>query len=124
MSKAPTGLTIIVADISSERFRCALNMALAQAALGGTARVFLDGEAVSIVREPIAGWEDEAYQQAGLPTLPLLYAEALDAGVRIILCQSGMAMTGAEPRDFDGRVDYGGMVSLMAELGEDRLVAV
>jgi predicted peroxiredoxin len=118
------GLTIVVADISSERFRSSLNMALAQAALGGSARIFLDGEAVSIIREPIAGWEDDAYEEAGLPTLPKLYAEALDAGVRIILCQSGLAMTGAEPRDYDARVEFGGMVSLMAELGEDRLVAV
>ena len=118
------GLTIVVADISSERFRCALNMALAQAALGGKARVFLDGEAVAILRPPISGWEDEAYEAAGLPTLPRLHAEALDAGVRIILCQSGMAMTGAEPRDYDERVEFAGMVSLMAELGDDRLVAV
>ena len=116
------GLTIVVADISSERFRCALNMASAQAALGGTARIFLDGEAVSILRQPIAGWEDDRYEEAGLPTLPRLYGEALDLGVRVILCQSGMGMTGAEPRDYDDRVEYGGMVSLMQTLGEDRLV--
>ena len=118
------GLTIVVADVSSERFRTALNMALATAALGGRARMFLDGEAVSILREPIVGWEDEAYEEAGLPTLPALYSEALDAGVRVILCQSGLAMTGAEPRDYDARTEYGGMVSLLAELGDDRLVVV
>lgn len=118
------GLTVIVADVSSERFRSALNLALAAAALGGRARVFLDGEAVSIIRQPIVGWEDEAYEEAGLPTLPALCAEALDAGVRLILCQSGMAMTEAEPRDYDKRVEFGGMVSLLADLGEDRLVVV
>lgn len=118
------GLTVVVADVSSERFRTALTMAVAHAALGGAARLFLNGEAVSIIREPIAGWEDEAYAEAGLPTLPQLHAEALAAGVRIILCQSGMAMTGAESRDYDDRVEFGGMVALMAELGEDRLVVV
>ena len=118
------GLTIVIADISSERFRSALNLALATAALGGQARLFLDGEAVSILRQPIAGWEDESYEAAGLPTLPALCAEALDAGVRLILCQSGMAMTGAEPRDYDPRVEVGGMVSLLQGLGEDRLVAI
>ena len=118
------GLTIVVADVSSERFRSALNLALATRALGGRARIFLDGEAVSIVRRPIAGWEDDAYEDAGLPTLPALCAEALDAGVRLILCQSGLAMTGAEPRDFDPRVEFGGMVGLLAELDQDRLVAV
>ena len=118
------GLTIVVADVSSDRFRSALNLALAQAALGGEARVFLDGEAVSIIRAPIVGREDEACAEAGLPTLPQLYAEALDQGVRIILCQSGMQTTGSEPRDYDARVGYGGMVSLLAELGDGRLVVV
>lgn len=118
------GLTIIVADVSSERFRCALNMAAAQAALGGSARIFLDGEAVAVVRTPVAGWNDDACADAGLPTLAELLAEALDQGVRIILCQSGMAMTGAETRDFDARIETGGMVSLIAALGDDRLAAV
>lgn len=118
------GLTLVIADVSSERFRSALTMAVAQAALGGRARVFLDGEAVSLLREPIVGWEDEAYADAGLPTLPQLYADALDAGVSILLCQSGMAMTGAEPRDYDSRVEVGGMVSLLQTLGDDRLVVV
>ena len=118
------GLTIIVADISSERFRSALNLALAAVALGGGARLFLDGESVSILRQPIQGWEDESYEAAGLPTLPALVGEALDAGVRLILCQAGMAMTGAEPRDYDPRVEFGGMVSLLQTVGEDRLVAV
>ena len=118
------GLTIIVADVSSVRFRTALDMAVAQAALGGKACVFLNGEAASIVRQPILGWEDEAYANAGLPTLPQLYAEALDQGVAVVICQSGMQMTGAEPRDYDPRVEYGGMVSLLQGLGDDRLVAI
>ena len=83
-----------------------------------------DGDRRASAHLPIAGWEDDAYADAGLPTLPALYAEALDAGVRIMLCQSGMAMTGAEPRDYDERVEAGGMVSLMQTLGEDRLVVV
>ena len=118
------GLTIVVADVSSERFRTALDMAVSQAALGGTARIFLNGEAVSIVRQPIVGWEDESYAEAGLPTLPQLYAEALDQGVRIVICQSGMQMTGAEPLEYDARVEYAGMVSLIQGLGDDRLVTV
>ena len=33
-------------------------------------------------------------------------------------------VTGAEPRDYDARVEYGGMVSLLQGLGDDRLVAI
>lgn len=115
-------LTIIVADISSERFRCALSVAAAQAALGAKARIFLQGESVSIIRAPMVGWEDEAYAAAGQPTLPQLFDEALKLGVGIIVCQSAMQMTGAEPRDFDDRVEYGGLMSVMQTLGEGRLL--
>ncbi len=118
------GLTIIVADVSSERFRCALSLATAQAALGGKARIFLQGESVSIIRAPMVGWEDDVYADAGQPTLEQLFGESLDLGVQIIVCQSAMQMTGAEPRDFDARVEYGGVVSVMQSLGEDRLVTV
>lgn len=118
------GLTIIVADVSSERFRGALNLACAAVALGGRVRLFLDGEAVSIPRAPMQGWEDDAYAEVGLPTLPEQFSQALDMGVEVILCQAGMQMTGAEMADYDSRVQAGGMVSLLAALGDDRLVLV
>jgi predicted peroxiredoxin len=119
-----SGLTIIIADVSSERFRTALTIATAAAALGGRTRIFLQGEAVAILRQPIAGWEDDGYAQAGLPTLPDHYREALALGVRFILCQSGLTLTGAEPSDYDPATEYGGMVSLLADLGDDRLLVV
>lgn len=118
------GLTVVVADVSSERFRTALSLALAQAALGGRTRIFLQGEAVSIIRPPMVGWEDDAYADAGLPTLPQMFDEALALGVGVTVCQSAMQLMDAQPSDFDDRVDYAGMVSVMQELGDDRLVVV
>lgn len=115
------GLTIVIADVSSERFRAALALAAANAALGGSARLFLSGEAVSILRAPVSGWEDESYADAGLPTLPELIEEAFGLGVKLIVCQSGMQLTSAAPRDFDTRVEVGGMVSLLQTLGDGRL---
>ncbi len=118
------GLTIIIADVSSIRFRAALSLACAHAALVGKARLFLSGEAVSIIRAPISGWDDDEYALAGQPDLASLYAEALDAGVGFIVCQTGMALGNAEMSDFDPRVEAGGMISLLASLGDDRLVTV
>lgn len=118
------GLTIIVANISTERFRCALSTAAAQAALGGRARIFLNGESVTIIRAPIVGLEDEAHAAAGQPMLAQLFEEVLGLGVEIIVCQSAMHMTGTEPKDFDARVHFGGLVSLMQSLGDDRLLAL
>ena len=118
------GLTIVVADAAPERFRTALSLATATAALGGRARLFLQGEAVDLLRPPIAGPADAAHVAAGLPTLAVCYRDALDLGVRFIACQSGLALTGACPTDHDPATDYAGMVSIMADLGDDRLVVV
>jgi predicted peroxiredoxin len=118
------GLTIVIADAQPERLRTALMMAVTQAALGGEARLFCEGKSVALLRAPITGPEDAAHAKAGLPTLGELYAEALEQGVRIILCQSGMQLLGATPADYDPRADYGGMVSLMQSLGDDRLVVI
>ena len=118
------GLTIIIADVSSTRFRAALSLACAHTALGGKTRIFLSGEAVSIIRAPVSGWDDDEYAEIGQPDMASLYAEALDAGVSFIVCQTGMALGTAEMSDFDSRVAAGGMVSLLASLGDDRLVTV
>ena len=118
------GLTIIVTDVDETRFRAALSMAMAQAALEGTARVFLDGSSVSMIRQPVIGRDDKIQAGAGLPTLAQLLDEALAQGVHVILCQTGLQMTGGQASDYDGRVEYGGLVSVMAGLGDDRLVTV
>ncbi|TVV74081.1 peroxiredoxin [Sphingomonas solaris] len=118
------GLTIIAADLSSERFRCALSLAAAQAALGGRARLFCQGEAVALLRPPVQGIEDDAHEDAGLPTLDLLFEEALGLGVTIIACQSGMALTNTDARTLDARITFGGMVSVLQALGDDRLLCV
>ena len=122
MAERRRGLTIVVADTAPDRFRCALNLALVQAALGGAARLFLDGAAVSLLcRSAI---DREPAPDAGWPKLAALHDEALDAGVRVILCQSGLATIGADLSDYDPRIEAGGMVSLLQTLGEDRLVVV
>jgi predicted peroxiredoxin len=118
------GLTIVVADMSSERFRTALVMAAAHAALGGKARLFLQGEAVSILRAPIAGTEDETHEAAGLPTLGELIDDTLALGVTMTGCQSGQALFDATADEFHPALAWAGMTTVLAELGEDRLVVV
>ncbi|MFD1950211.1 DsrE family protein [Sphingomonas arantia] len=116
------GLTIIVADATPERFRTALSLATATAALGARARIFLQGEAVTLIRPPITAPNDAAHTKVGLPTLAAHYAEALALGVRFTLCQSGLTLTATQPSDYDPTTDYAGLISVMADLGDDRLV--
>jgi hypothetical protein len=101
-----TGLAIIVAGVDVARFRTALTLAAAHAALGGRTRLLLDGEAVRLAVLP----QDE------------LIESCFDLGATITLCQSGLAAAGLEAAALDPRFDYGGMVGLLADLGDDRLV--
>ncbi len=102
-----TGLSIIVAGADPVRFRTALTLAAAHAALGGRTRMLLDGEAVRL---------------AVLPEE--LRESCLELGVGIMLCQSGLALAGLSAAALDPRFEHGGMVRFLADLGEDRLIVV
>ena len=115
-----TGLTLIVATADGERFRTALMLALAHSALGGRARIFLQERAVAL----LAGDDAAHYAAAGLPGRAAMLADALEAGVGVIGCQSGLALIGAEASAFDTRIQWAGMVSLLQTLDEDRLLVI
>jgi len=114
------GITIILAAADPERFRTALVLALSQAALGGRARIFLQERSVALLN----GDDAADYAAAGLPGRATMLADALDAGVEIIGCQSGLALVNAAAGDFDPRISWGGMVGLLQSLADDRLVIV
>ena len=104
-SRPLTGLGIIIAGLDLARFRTALTLAAAQAALGGRVRILLDGESVSLAAVPDA-----------------LFDSCFELGVTVTLCQTGLAGAGLDATMLDPRFDYGGMVGWLAALGEDRLV--
>jgi predicted peroxiredoxin len=115
------GLTVIVTRPSG--FRAGLELAAANAALGGAARLFCQSEAVAALaalRNP----HDGDYSAAGLPTLAELFEDALGLGVAIIACQSGLALMGIGADTLDPRIGVGGPVSILQTLGEDRLATL
>ncbi|PXA87278.1 peroxiredoxin [Nostoc sp. 3335mG] len=116
------GLTVIVTR--PEALRAGLELAAANAALGGRARLFAQGEAVATLAQPMYSPHDEDYRAAGLPTLAELFEEALALGVAIIACQSGLALMGVTADMLDARLAFGGPVGVLQALGEDRLVAI
>ena len=113
------GLTLVAAR--SGGLRTALELAAANAALGGRARVFCQGEAVAAL-SPLRDPHDADYSAAGLPTLAELFEEALGLGVEIIACQSGLALMGVRADTLDARIGFGGPVGLLQTLEDDRLV--
>jgi predicted peroxiredoxin len=118
------GMTLILIEASGQRFRAALEIAAAQVALGAPAHIFLSGAAVAVVRAPLHAEEDADHEAAGLPSLAALYDEALNLGVRITICQTGLHLSNTDASQLDARLAYGGLVSVLAGLGDDRLVVV
>ncbi|MGN5375979.1 DsrE family protein [Sphingomonas hankookensis] len=109
------GLTIVVAGPDPDRFRAALTMACAAAALGGRTRVYLHEQAVTLLTATGSA-------PAGLPDLAELRAVASDSGVELIACQTGLALAGVSATRAD--VAAGGMIDLLATLSDDRLVTL
>ncbi len=110
------GLTIVVAGADADRLRAALTMACAAAALGGRTRLYAHEGAVAALAGP------DRPVPAGLPTLGDLRAIAIDHGVAIVACQTGLALAGLSAEAIG--VTGGGMIELLATLDDDRLVVV
>lgn len=109
------GLTIIVAGPDPDRLRAALTTACANAALGGRTRVYLHEAAVGLLGT-------DATAPAGLPNLTELRAIAVESGVELIACQTGLALAGLSADT--QRVAAGGLINLLATLKDDRLVTL
>ena len=106
-------LRIIVATADAERLRGALVVASAQAALGGAASIFLQLDAVSLLRPPIVASQDETHRAAGLPTLAMLIEEAAALGVSLSACQTGLALSGLDAAELPSGVDVGGPIAFL-----------
>jgi len=107
------GLTIIVAGADEDRFRSALEVAAANAALDGTTRVFLQGAAASLL-QLLAAEVETPLGMGGTPTLTQLLDEALALGASVTVCQSGLALAGMRADQLPAGVETGGLVELLA----------
>ena len=111
------GLSIVIAAADPERFRSALELAAAHAALDMPTRLFLQAQAV-----PLLWAKSEA--AAGLPSAREMLAEAMALGVKISACQSGLALGAREASALPQGVETEGLLSFLAGRGEDQLLIV
>lgn len=118
------GLTVIVTSGDADRLYSALLIASGVAAQGGAARVFCDGPAVPLLIPLTTAPLDAKRALHGQPRLSELRIEARDLGVRLIACQAGMALAGLEIEALGDGVEAGGLVGLMGDIGDDRLVTL
>lgn len=100
-------------------------LAMAQAALGRRTRIFLQLDAVRLLAPLAAAPRDGDHAVHGLPSLRALIGEALDAGVALVACQSGLTLSGIDATDLDPRIEAGGPVSFLQSVEPDeRLLSV
>ncbi|MBW4329678.1 DsrE/DsrF/DrsH-like family protein [Stakelama sp. CBK3Z-3] len=118
------GLTIIVTTADPERFRAALTLAASQAALGGRVRLYCHERAVGLLADRDAASDSPDLAAQGLPGRAELITLAREEGVALIACQTGIALLGLHAASLAKGVEAGGMVGLLATLGDDRLVTV
>ena len=114
------GLSIVVAGTDPARLNAALSVAAAWAALERRARIFLQAEAVGLLRK--LDEADDSGASAGQPSLRDLLAESLALGVSVTACQSGLALAGLTADRLPDGIDTGGLVGFLAERGDDQLM--
>lgn len=103
---------MIVLTADAERFRGALTVAAAQAALGEPVAMLLLHDAVTLLGDAPAP-ADARHRAHGLPTVAELIADSLDLGVEIAACQSGLDLAGMSADLFDARVAVSGPVAFL-----------
>jgi predicted peroxiredoxin len=101
---AGRGLAIVVGE-TGPRLATALTLAAAAAALGRDVTMLFDGASVTALAAPDA-----------------LLATALDLGVGIVACQTGLADAGIAAANLPPGVVTGGMVSFVAAAGDAQLL--
>jgi predicted peroxiredoxin len=102
------GLILLIAGADRERFRSALEVAAANAALGRSTRLFLQSAAAPLLEAP-----EE----------PLL-EEAIALGAGVTVCQSGLALAGVRADRLPEGVETGGLIELLSTATAHQIVMV
>ncbi len=110
---------MIVATGDAERLRAALVLARCEIALGGSARLFAQGGAVRLFAQGEEQREDASWIAAGEAALADLLSEALEDGVAVVACQSGLALAAVSAQQLEPRIAIGGMIGFLADLPQE-----
>lgn len=117
--------TILLVATDVHRARAALSLALAQAALGPAPRLYAHERAVAMLaRAPRDDDDSAGLAAAGLPDRLQLLAMAAESGIKLIACQTGLAITGLALADLVEGAEAGGLIGLLAAQGDAPLVVV
>lgn len=121
---AEQDLALIIADLGHARLHAGLSLAATAAAAGRTVRVFCHAEGVALVQPGRVWKEDATYRAAGLPTIADLLETALDLGVAVMVCQSGLALINLSAADLPAQVEAGGLPAFLGRARGSQLILV
>jgi predicted peroxiredoxin len=116
------GLTIIVASADPERFRSALEVAAANAALDRPTRIFLQGTAAGLLGPGRLGPGRPAEEAAGVPTIGELLEETIALGALVTVCQSGLALAGLRADQLPWGIEAAGLVEILATARDHQML--
>lgn len=117
-------LSVILLSRDVDRCRAALTLCNSQAALGGRVRAYWHETSVALLARGPIDDDPPGLAETGLPDRLALLAMAHEAGVTLVACQTGLALTGLGIADLVDGVEGGGLVSFLAALGDARLVTI
>lgn len=120
--KKTRGLALIFAEANHARIHAGLTLACGSAALGRRVRLFFQAEAVCALQAERRWGGDATFVAAGMPSISELIHSALELGVSIMACPTGLHMCGMAPATLDERIESAGMVAFLADAKGDDIV--
>lgn len=108
-------LALMLGSAAHDRLHAGLSLAAASAALGRSVAIYLHADAVRLL-DPGLNWaEDVRFAAVGSPAIAELLASAMELGVRITACQTGLALTGLPADALPEGVEPGGLVDFLGQ---------
>ncbi|QCE34056.1 hypothetical protein FAI40_01150 [Acetobacteraceae bacterium] len=116
-------LFILLAGDDRNRAHIAFSLSLAALALGREVTIFAGGKSVRLFRKINLECDKENCPEAeGVLCLDKLIEESLQLGIKLIACETGLFQTNLKETDLIDGVKVGGLVGLLAEVDEDKLM--
>lgn len=116
-------LFILLAGDDRNRAHVAFSLGLAALALGREVTVFAGGKSVRLFGKLRAKcYPEECPEAPGVLCLDKLIEESISLGAKLIACETGLVQTNLNEADLIEDVKIGGLVGLLAQLGENHLM--
>ncbi len=118
-------LGVLLISAGHARAHHAFVVATAAAAIGREVMVFATNDGCRALLSDLSAWaaEDAATRLAGVAGLGELRAAAFELGVRVVACESGLAMAGVGMKLAEG-VEISGVVSFLSATAGGQVITL